>query len=83
MSAQQPARRRPAATDHGHDHKPVNWFAGLDALVWACIALLVVLAVEYLVGHFVREKLAREADAFRAKVNARRNPTESADNEPD
>lgn len=61
---------RTDAHEHEHEHQAVNWFGVLDILVWAAVAVLVALAVEWLVGYVVRERLARGADRFLAKHNA-------------
>lgn len=50
--------------------KAVDWFTVLDALVWASVAVLVAVAAEWLVGWLVRERIARGADRYRAKVSS-------------
>lgn len=55
-------------TEAEHDHESsVDWFAVLDIVVWVAVAVIVGLAAEWLVGYFVREKIARGADRYLAK----------------
>lgn len=62
-------------TNHGHDHDgaddgAVDWFRLFDALVWVSVALIAALAAEWLIGYLVRERIARGADKYLAKVGA-------------
>jgi hypothetical protein len=52
-----------APHEHGDEDQGVafNWFGVLDALVWASVALIVILGVEYFAGLFVRERISRGA----------------------
>lgn len=54
---------------HAHEHDGDNsfdWFGALDIAVWAAVAVLVALGVEWLIGYLVRERIARGADKFLA-----------------
>lgn len=56
---------------HDHDHDQggaagVDWFRLLDALVWVSVAVIVILAAEWLFGEAIRARLrsrvVREAE---------------------
>jgi hypothetical protein len=51
------------AADHTHDagdeDQAAAWFRGLDIVVWFAVAVIVILAAEWLGGYLVRERLAR------------------------
>lgn len=54
---------------HSHEHDGDNsfdWFGAFDIAVWAAVAVLVALGVEWLIGYLVRERIARGADKFLA-----------------
>lgn len=56
------------AEGHTHDEgEPRDWFAVLDVVVWVAVVVLVIMAVEWLAGYLVREKLARGAQRFLRK----------------
>lgn len=57
-------------SDHG-DVAGLDWWRLLDAAVWVSVGILGILAIEWMFGKFVREKLAGEAAKhLRAAVTA-------------
>lgn len=56
-------RRHDASVESDHDHivAGLDWWRLLDALVWVSVGILAILAIEWMFGKFVREKLAGEA----------------------
>lgn len=60
---------KPVAPEGEHEHA-FDWFKLLDILVWCAVALIAAVALEWMIGYVVREKLARGADRYLAKVNA-------------
>lgn len=59
-----PARRRPAGG--GPDDGAFDWFKILDYVVWGAVGILVILAVEWVSGHIVREKIVAGAEKYLA-----------------
>lgn len=64
------------ASTKGHDHKHGGpddgadeaWFRVLDIAVWVSVAVITVLAAEWLIGHYVRESIANGAARHLKKV---------------
>ncbi len=61
----------------GHDHQHaaaggpddgagIDWFKALDVVVWVSVAVITILAAEWIVGYLAREALARGADRYLA-----------------
>jgi len=63
-----------AAGDHTHEGGPddgaYDWFKILDIVVWVSVALITCMAVEWLIGVVVRERISRGAARHLAKVGA-------------
>lgn len=61
------------ATTHTHDDEDQDhvaaWFRGLDIIVWAAVAVIVILALEWLGGYLVRERIARSATQYLARMD--------------
>lgn len=62
------------ATAHAHTHTPDGdqvalWFKALDLIVWAAVVVIVVLALEWLGGYLVRERISRGASAYLARLD--------------
>lgn len=66
MSARKPAGDQGDA----HTHGAVDWFKVLDVAVWVAVVVVVVIGAEMLVGKVVRERIARDAGRYLAKVSA-------------
>jgi len=49
-----------------------HWFRILDVLVWLSVAVIFAIGIEWMVGYVVREKIARGADRYLAKVAPKR-----------
>ena len=54
----------------------LDWFRVLDVVVWVAAALITAMGVEWFIGYLVREKIARGADKYLAKVGARKTATD-------
>lgn len=61
------------AGDHTHDqgHAVPTWWRGFDIVVWAAVAVIVCLGVEWLYGWILRERLTLAAE----KAYLRSTPT--------
>lgn len=66
----QTAPRRRHTPAGGPDDGEIDWFKWLDIAVWIAVTIIVILAVEWLAGHIIRETIARGAQRHLAKVNA-------------
>lgn len=58
---------------HNHDQDQgasIDLWRWLDIAVITAIVVIVVLATEWFVGAFIRQRIGREADRYLAKVNA-------------
>jgi hypothetical protein len=67
-TSRQPRKAAPARATHEHDE--VVWPQMLDILVWCAVVVIAALAVEFLAGYVIRERLA---NGF-TKLLARRQP---------
>jgi hypothetical protein len=56
-----------------HDDRGVDWFAILDVLVWGAVVIIAVLALEWVAGFVVRERLAAQAQRHMARVGGTSN----------
>lgn len=45
----------------GDDSQGFDWFAIMDVAIWAAVAIITVVGIEWLVGHVIRESLAAGA----------------------
>lgn len=63
------ARRESGETDGGFD-----WFAVLDVAVWAAVAVIAVVGIEWLIGHVIRESLASGAGKYLKKQSQQEKP---------
>lgn len=67
-----------AGASHTHDDvAEPNWFKAIDTIVWVSVAIIACLAAEWLVGYLARERLARGADKYLAKMAAKPATSES------
>ena len=61
---------------HTHEHDDQDhvaaWFRGLDMVVWAAVATIVILALEWLGGFLVRQRLARSFRQYLDRVDQMR-----------
>jgi len=62
---------------HEHTHESpddggagYDWFKVLDVMVWVSAAVIAAMAFEWFLGFLMREKLARGAKQYLAKVRA-------------
>jgi hypothetical protein len=64
--------RRASGGDQGdeHDHGPVDWFQVLDVAVWVAVAVVLAIGADLLFGKIMRERLARGASRYLAKMTA-------------
>lgn len=56
----------PAEQTPAHAHEP-DWFRVLDVVVWVSVAVIVIMAVEWIGGAIIRETIARQAQRFLRK----------------
>jgi len=61
----------PGASD-GADQLGFDWWRALDLAVWAAVAVIAVLGIEWLVGTVVRERIAAGANRLLVKAAADR-----------
>lgn len=62
----QHGRRKPA-TGGPDDGAGFDWFAMLDVAVWAAVAVIGVLALEWLIGKVIRDNIAAGATKYLKK----------------
>ncbi len=59
--------------EHTHDDEDQDhvaaWFRGLDIVVWVAVAVIAILALEWLGGYLVRERLARSFRQYLDRVD--------------
>lgn len=70
MSAPRPAGGPDDGAGEGFD-----WFRVLDIAVWTAVVVIAALAIEWLIGYVVRERISRGADKYLSRV-AGDTPTE-------
>lgn len=58
-----------AAADDGHEHG-IDWFRGLDMIVWVAVIIILTMGVEWLLGRYIRERMASGAQKYLAKVTS-------------
>jgi hypothetical protein len=56
--------------DQDHEHGGVDWWVIADALVWTAVVVVAVLALEWLGGVLVRERIARGAEKLLKRTAA-------------